>query len=248
MSPRRSTRCIQYNFEPLVCSTHTVHQSCVNDFWAYGTFGANHAPILHWQQYYLQMDWNEIPHDQHHQGDPSGASNNDFEHMVRSTQTVHQSCVRVSTISKWTKWASTCASSLGSTIECVQNDLWSCGMFGANRAPILHQNWHCIQTDRNEIPHDPRHLVVLSGVSKTIFKPVVYSVQTVHLSCFKLALSPNRPKRAPLVPCHLGVPPSVSKMIFEPMVCLAQTEHLSCTNTNIVSKWTETRFHKTKVT
>jgi hypothetical protein len=161
------------------------------------------------------------------------------ERMVRSTQTVHQSCVRVSTISKWTNWATTCALSLGSTIGCVQNDLWSYGTFGANRAPILH---------RNEIPHDPCHLVVLSGVSKMIFKPVVYSARTMHLSCFKLALSPNRPKRAPLVPRHLGVPTGVSKMIFEPMVCLAQTVHLSCTNTNTISKWKKMRFHKTNVT
>jgi hypothetical protein len=33
-------------------------------------------------------------------------------------------------------------------------------------------------------------------------------------------------------------------MISGPMVCLAKTMHLSCTDTNTVSKWTETRFHK----
>jgi hypothetical protein len=32
------------------------------------------------------------------------------------------------------------------------------------------------------------------------------------------------------------------------MVCLAQTMNLSCTDTNIVSKWTETRLHMTHVT
>jgi hypothetical protein len=40
----------------------------------------------------------------------------------------------------------------------------------------------------------------------------------------RLALSPNRPNRAPLDPHHLGVPSSASKMICEPMVCLMQTE------------------------
>jgi hypothetical protein len=50
-------------------------------------------------------------------------------------------------------------------------------MFGANRAPILHRYLHCLQTDRNQIPHDPRHLGVLSGVFKIIFEPVVYSTQ-----------------------------------------------------------------------
>jgi hypothetical protein len=37
-------------------------------------------------------------------------------------------------------------------------------------------------------------------------------------------------------------------MISEPMVRLAQTVHLSCTNTNTISKRTETRFHKTHIT
>jgi hypothetical protein len=32
-------------------------------------------------------------------------------------------------------------------------------------------------------------------------------------------------------------------MILEAMVHLAQTVHLSCTETNTVSKWTETSFH-----
>jgi len=40
----------------------------------------------------------------------------------------------------------------------------------------------------------------------------------------------------------------VSKTIYELMVRLAQTMHLSCNDTNTVSKWTKTRFHKTHVT
>jgi hypothetical protein len=61
-------------YEPMVCSVQTLHRSCVkistlnglkwassrawspwstigwiqNDLWAYGTFGADRAPILHW--------------------------------------------------------------------------------------------------------------------------------------------------------------------------------------------------------
>jgi hypothetical protein len=49
-------------------------------------------------------------------------------------------------------------------------------------------------------------------------------------------------------PRNLGVPSGVSKMIYEPMVRLVQIVHLSGTNTNTVSKWTETRFHRTHVT
>jgi hypothetical protein len=51
-----------------------------------------------------------------------------------------------------------------------------------------------------------------------------------------------------LEPHNLGVPTGASKMISELMVHLAQRIHLSCTNTNIVSKWTEKRFHMTHVT
>jgi hypothetical protein len=39
--------------------------------------------------------------------------------------------------------------------------------------------------DQNELPLDTRHLGVLPGVPKMISTPVVYSVQTVHLSCAK---------------------------------------------------------------
>jgi hypothetical protein len=52
----------------------------------------------------------------------------------------------------------------------------------------------------------------------------------------------------PLEPCNLVVPSGASNMIFEPMVHLAQTMHLSCTNTNIISKLTEIRFHRSHTT
>jgi hypothetical protein len=81
-SPRSSIGCVQ------------------NDFWAYGTFGVNRAPILHWHLQRLQMDQNEIPHDPCHLGVPSGVSKMISEPMVRSAQTVHWSCIKISTISK----------------------------------------------------------------------------------------------------------------------------------------------------
>jgi hypothetical protein len=46
----------------------------------------------------------------------------------------------------------------------------------------------------------------------------------------------------------LLVPSAVSKMIFMPEVHSAQTVHLSCTETNTISKWTETSFHLTYIT
>jgi hypothetical protein len=52
----------------------------------------------------------------------------------------------------------------------------------------------------------------------------------------------------PFEPRHLGVPYGASKMISEAMVYLVQTVHLSCTETNTVSKQTETTFHLSLVT
>jgi hypothetical protein len=55
--------------------------------------------------------------------------------------------------------------------------------YPALHAPILHQHKQCLQTDQNEITHDPRHLAVSSCASKMISQPVVHSAQTMHLSC-----------------------------------------------------------------
>ena len=70
-----------------------------------------------------------------------------------------------------------------SSIGCVQNDLRAYGTFDANRAPILPQVEHYLQTDRNEFPLEPRHLVVPLGASKMISKPVVCLARNMPLSC-----------------------------------------------------------------
>jgi hypothetical protein len=46
---------------------------------------------------------------------------------------------------------------------------------------------------------------------------------------------------------YLEVPSSASKMNFEPMLRLVQIVHVSCTDTNIVSKRTETRLHMSHI-
>jgi hypothetical protein len=70
----------------------------------------------------------------------------------------------------------------------------------------------------------------------------------MHLSSIKISTIPNIPKELPLEPRHLVVPSGASKTIPEPIVRLAQTVLLSCTDTNTVSKLTETRFHMAHVT
>ena len=77
--------------------------SVQTDYRAYGTFGANRAPRWHQREHFLQIDQNEIPHDPRHLGVPSVASKMISEPMVRSAQTAHQSCVKISTISTRTE-------------------------------------------------------------------------------------------------------------------------------------------------
>jgi hypothetical protein len=50
--------------------------------------------------------------------------------------------------------------------------------------------------DRNNIPLDPHHIGIPSGVPKAIFKPIVHSVQTVHQSCMQINTISKRPKWA----------------------------------------------------
>jgi hypothetical protein len=70
-------------------------------------------------------------------GVPSGASKTISRPTVRSTQTLHLSCFKISTISNEPNQASTWALSPRSTIGCIQNDFWAYGMFSTN----LHLSW-----------------------------------------------------------------------------------------------------------
>ena len=82
---------------------------------------------------------------------------------------------------------------------------------------------------QNELPFEPRHLVVPSGASKTICKPMVHLAQTMHQSCTDTdTVSKRKRSQIPQDPRHLGVPSGASKMISEPIICSTQTVHLSC--------------------
>jgi hypothetical protein len=72
--------------------------------------------------------------------------------------------------------------------------------------------------NQNEIRHDPRHLGVLSGVSKMIVKPMVRSVQAVHRSCSNTKTLQTDWNDILQDPGHLGVVSGVSKAIFELVV------------------------------
>ena len=53
-------------------------------------------------------------------------------------------------------------------------DFLAYGMFHANRAPVLHQDYHYLQTDRTDLPLEPLQLRVPSGASKMVSKPKVH--------------------------------------------------------------------------
>jgi hypothetical protein len=103
--------------------------------------------------------------------------------------------------------------------------------------------------DRNEIPHDQRHIVDPSGASNNDLRaygmfdanraPILYQ------DSYYLQMDQNE---RPLEPRHLGVPSGASKMISEPMVRSAQTMQLSCVKISTISKQTKTSIHLSLVT
>jgi hypothetical protein len=65
-----------------------------SDFYARGTFDANHIPILSLDQHYLQMCQNEFALDPRHLGVQSGASKMIYEPTVHLAQVMHLSCIK----------------------------------------------------------------------------------------------------------------------------------------------------------
>jgi hypothetical protein len=138
------------------------------------------------------MTWIKHPLEPRHLGVPSGASKTISDPVLHLARIVHLSCANISIISNELNEASTWASSPRSTIGCVQNDFWAYDMFSTNHAPILNPHQHYLQIDQTTIPHDPHHLGLPSGASKTISEPVVRSAQTLHLSCVKISTISKR--------------------------------------------------------
>jgi hypothetical protein len=116
--------------------------------------------------------------------------------------------------------------------------------------------------DLNEFPLDPHHVRVPLVVPKMIFepmvdtnrapimisKPMVCSVQTVHLSCVEInTISKPVENELPLDLCHLEVPSGVPTKISMPVVHSMQNVHLSCAYIKTISKRNEMSFHLTHV-
>jgi hypothetical protein len=153
--------------------------------------------------------------------------------MVRSVQTVHLCCVKISTIPKWNE-SSFCLSLV--TYEyhwmCLKwfLSLWYVSRKRTNLAPKLALSpngpkWDSTWTSR---------IGLSSGASITISEPMVCSAQSMHLSYVKICTLFKRTESS----FHLEVSLGAAKTISEPMVCLAQTMQLSCIDTNTISKRT----------
>jgi hypothetical protein len=138
------------NYEPTICLVQTVHQSCTdtnniskwkkwdstwptlawssirciqNDFWGFGIFGTNYAPILRQEPSHL--------------GVPSGTSKmiSELEVVWRKPCTYLTSTVTLSL--NGPKRDSTWPMSPSSSIRCVQKDFHASSTFDENCAPIL---------------------------------------------------------------------------------------------------------------
>jgi hypothetical protein len=151
--------------------------------------------------------------------------------MVRLLQTVHLSCVKISTISKWTL---TISMPMVCSVQTVHPSCTDTNTLSKRTKTRFHMTHVTYKFHRVR----PKLFMSLWYVQ---CKPCTYLVS-------RLAQSPNGPNRAPPDPRHLGVPSGASKTVYEIMVRLAQTEHLSCTDANNVPKQIEMRFHMTHVT
>ena len=117
------------------------------------------------------MDQNKFPHDPRRLGLPSGVSKMISEPMARSAQTVHQSCIKISSISKRSE-LSLEPRHLGvpsGASETISEPMY----VWRNPRTYLLLTLTPSTNGANEIPHDTRHLGVPSGVSKTISEPRV---------------------------------------------------------------------------
>jgi hypothetical protein len=193
------------------------------------------------------MDRNGIRHDPRHLGVPLGASKIVFEPMVHSAQTVHLSCVTISTISEQTK--------MSFHLNLVTKEYhqvcpkWFLSLWYVWCKPCTY-----LAPTQTLSPNGPKRDLTWPtwprsciGCVQNGFQADGTFVQTLHLSCTNInTISKWTETRFHMT--HHGVPSGVSKMISVPMVHSAQTMRLSYTNTNIVSKWTKTRFDMTHVT
>jgi hypothetical protein len=119
---RSTIGCIQNFFVPMVLSAQTVHLSCTdNNTVSKQTETSFHLSLLTEEYHRVHPKWFLS-----------------LWYVWRKPCTYLPSTLKLSPNKP--KRDSTWCMSHRSSIRCVQNDFWAYGMFGANRAPILHQH------------------------------------------------------------------------------------------------------------
>jgi hypothetical protein len=168
--------------------------------------------------------------------------------VVRSAQTVHLSCFKISTISERTE--SSNHLSLVTKEYHQVHPKWFLILWYVRQKPCTYLTSRLALYQMNWIKHplELRHLRVLLGASKAISKPTVCLAQTVHLSWTDKNTLQIDQNEIPQDPRHHGVPSGASKMISEVGVRSAQTVHLSCVKVSTIFERTESSFHLSLVT
>jgi hypothetical protein len=158
-SPRSSIRCVQNNFqandtfgvkisniqtnqnelplEPHHLGVHWVRPKQILTLWYVCRKLCTY--LASWLAY-LQMDWNELALEPRDLRVPFILSKMVTKPMVRSAQTMHISCTDTNTLSEPTETRFAMTHSPRSSIRCIQNNFRANDTFGANRAPVLHQD------------------------------------------------------------------------------------------------------------
>jgi hypothetical protein len=156
-----------------------------------------------------------------HLGAPLDVSKIISKPMVCLAQTMHLSCAETNTISKRTEQASTWHTLPRSTNGCVQSDFRSHRLFRHKPCTYLAPRLKLLQTDRNELLLDPRHLRVQSGASKMIYEPMVRLPKPCTYLASRLTLSSNGPKRVSTWPTSHWSTIGCAQNNFRAMVCSA---------------------------
>jgi hypothetical protein len=142
------------------------------------------------------MDQNKIRHDPRHLWVPSGASKMIAEPMVQSAQTMHLSCVKISTVSKRTE---TSFHFSLITSECHRvHPKWLLSMWHIWCKPCTYL---ALTLTLTLFPNRPKWDLTWPtssrgsiGCVQSDFCALVCSAQTVHLSCIKISTMFKRTK------------------------------------------------------
>jgi len=171
------------------------------------------------------MDRSKILCNTRHLGVPSGVSKMIFEHMVRSTQTMHLSCIKISTISKQTELSYHL--SLFTSVYHQVRLKWFLSLWYIERKPCTY-----LVVKLTLSPNGLKRYSVWHTSSRS-------SIRCVHSSCVKispctylavkLTLSPNGLKRYSV--WHTSSRSSIR--------CV----HSSCVKISTISERTELSFH-----